>query len=964
MPIPLKGDRGVFDVANYATLHASDLEAAAPTVHVPLPGVAGTVPVSDGSKWVAGPVTPTVTAGNVGYTPAVATDWNGDADPGDVDDALDQLAARTDDLEGAGHAAVTLDVNADTLLSLSTQALGLDTQTANRVLAGPDTGAAAVPTFRALVTADLPSHSHAVDAAAVTYTPSVATDWDSDADPGDVDDALNQLAERTDDLEATAHAAVTLGAGNDAALALSGQQLTLTLPAGHAAVTLGNDADVLLGLTGQELTFDTQTANRVLAGPETGAAADPTFRALVAADLPSHSHSVDAAAVTYTPTVATDWNGNTDPGDVDDALNQLAERVDDLEGTSGHAAVTLASDADTLLGLSGQQLTLDTQVANRVLAGPATGADADPTFRALVAADIPTIAASAVSVVTTGFSGNLDSGDNTVQAALATLDALAAGGITVTDILYADLVTAIGGDDLVPLAWYRITDFNTTHFIVGSDVNAQYITGDGIITGANEPLLVQAMTTSELGSQAISESYPKDILRYDWNPDNWMTDPSIWEQGGPTLITGFKGVLTYRHDTVSDNLAYYDWRNAKTRRWAIAVDAWAAGSYVAGSYVLHNDYLYYASVTTSGVPGTSHDWVTLVRTAGGGANWLGLFWCPSESGWNAIPADANNYVDVLTFQGDFTNTLANHLGRGPSICGQLSTFANNCKNNTVEYPSSHTFDYSCAGNQMSKYSELNWFGASVLYNDIGMYCSVNLFGENSGTIKLTINSFYNIFGGCSDIMAVGSAVNSNVFGDGCTNFLLGSGESSHVFPYQTTNRNYLSSGNTYVELDSTGASAGYLLTATGSGGHSAFAAPAGLVPIGGIIMWSGTVATIPANWALCNGSNSTPDLRDRFIVGAKQDDSGVAKTNLTGSLTQSGGAVDHHHANHTFTQPTAHGTLTHTTGNDSSTTGGTAKVVATTHTLTNNHSGGAVDAHDTLSAPQPYYALAFIMRTA
>lgn len=40
------------------------------------------------------------------------------------------------------------------------------------------------------------------------------------------------------------------------------------------------------------------------------------------------------------------------------------------------------------------------------------------------------------------------------------------------------------------------------------------------------------------------------------------------------------------------------------------------------------------------------------------------------------------------------------------------------------------------------------------------------------------------------------------------------------------------------------------------------------VPIGGIIMWSGSIASIPAGWALCNGSNGTPDLRGRFIVGA------------------------------------------------------------------------------------------------
>ena len=39
-------------------------------------------------------------------------------------------------------------------------------------------------------------------------------------------------------------------------------------------------------------------------------------------------------------------------------------------------------------------------------------------------------------------------------------------------------------------------------------------------------------------------------------------------------------------------------------------------------------------------------------------------------------------------------------------------------------------------------------------------------------------------------------------------------------------------------------------------------------PIGGIILWSGSVASVPSGWALCNGSNGTPDLRDRFVVGA------------------------------------------------------------------------------------------------
>ncbi len=40
------------------------------------------------------------------------------------------------------------------------------------------------------------------------------------------------------------------------------------------------------------------------------------------------------------------------------------------------------------------------------------------------------------------------------------------------------------------------------------------------------------------------------------------------------------------------------------------------------------------------------------------------------------------------------------------------------------------------------------------------------------------------------------------------------------------------------------------------------------IPAGVILLWSGTIADIPTGWALCDGQNNTPDLRDRFIVGA------------------------------------------------------------------------------------------------
>ena len=51
------------------------------------------------------------------------------------------------------------------------------------------------------------------------------------------------------------------------------------------------------------------------------------------------------------------------------------------------------------------------------------------------------------------------------------------------------------------------------------------------------------------------------------------------------------------------------------------------------------------------------------------------------------------------------------------------------------------------------------------------------------------------------------------------------------------------------------------ISATNIGGTGAFVT-------GMIIAWSGSTASIPTGFVLCDGNNSTPDLRDRFIIGA------------------------------------------------------------------------------------------------
>ncbi len=54
-----------------------------------------------------------------------------------------------------------------------------------------------------------------------------------------------------------------------------------------------------------------------------------------------------------------------------------------------------------------------------------------------------------------------------------------------------------------------------------------------------------------------------------------------------------------------------------------------------------------------------------------------------------------------------------------------------------------------------------------------------------------------------------------------------------------------------------------------------------LVPTGVILMWSGTADTVPDGWKLCDGANGTPDLRDKFVMGA----SDTAAPGSTGGAT-------------------------------------------------------------------------------
>jgi len=95
------------------------------------------------------------------------------------------------------------------------------------------------------------------------------------------------------------------------------------------------------------------------------------------------------------------------------------------------------------------------------------------------------------------------------------------------------------------------------------------------------------------------------------------------------------------------------------------------------------------------------------------------------------------------------------------------------------------------------------------------------------------------------------------------------------------------------------------------------------IPIGGIILWYGDTNTIPSGFALCDGTNGTPDLRDKFIVGA----GGIYAVGATG------GASTHTHTQGSTGSEASH---THTQGNTGSESSHTHSISGTTSATSYN----------------------------
>ena len=166
--------------------------------------------------------------------------------------------------------------------------------------------------------------------------------------------------------------------------------------------------------------------------------------------------------------------------------------------------------------------------------------------------------------------------------------------------------------------------------------------------------------------------------------------------------------------------------------------------------------------------------------------------------------------------------------------------------------------------------------------------------------------------------------------------------------------------NPTVDLDGR-----YVLTSTG--GTSG-------IPSGGIIIWSGAANAVPTGWYLCDGSNGTPDLRGRFVVGYHSGNNDYDVNDIGGaeSVTlQSSEMPSHFH--YSFRSGN-HGQLQNGSNLNANNYPGSGSGRANLYEGYNiNSSGSVANVGKTSNTPSgstsahenrpPYYALCYIMKS-
>ena len=393
-----------------------------------------------------------------------------------------------------------LSVTPSSLSSSGTFAISLTTQASNTLLAGPITGVAATPTFRGLVSTDIP---------ALNYVSTLTTQGANQilAGPASGSGAAPTFrALTTADIPALPYGTGTV------------TSVGMTVPAALLSVTpstITTSGSFALSLT-------TQTSAQILASP-ISTIGTPSFRSLVSSDIPALNYVSSTTTQAAHQVLAGPITGTSAPT----FRSLVSTDIPALPyGTGTVTSVGLA--LPSIMSVSGSPVTttgtltgtLTTQAANSLFAGPSSGSAATPTFRALTTADIPALPYGTGTVTSVSGTGTVNG--ITLTGTVTTSGSLTLGG-------------TLGGIGNSQLTNSSIT-INGTSTSLGGSISVGTVTS---VTGT-APVVSSGGTSPAISMAAATSSVNGYLTSTDWTTFNNKQPAGTYV----TSVSGTSGQIT------------------------------------------------------------------------------------------------------------------------------------------------------------------------------------------------------------------------------------------------------------------------------------------------------------------------------------------------------------------------------------------------------------------------------------
>lgn len=261
---------------------------------------------------------------------------------------------------------------------------------------------------------------------------------------------------------------------------------------------------------------------------------------------------------------------------------------------------------------------------------------------------------------------------------------------------------------------YKVTDFKT---IYNQPVTEELMEADNY-----EPLLLLAVSNNQFSPIAISTLYPKDIIYYDI--DNVLTE--MGDGARP-------GIIERRINTHQKIDITYDYLNVKFRRYACNQTLWSAGTYAKNTIRRIADDGVYVSLedSNSDNPTSSVKWAKVLNLS------VTNYWGYTSGDINGISFDANDYIDVYTFN-DLSNS-DNATGLNPNGYGISDVYINSTFNKNAKY-------WGAEINNRYMNNVFHWLGGNdddYAGYQIGNIKLMNGFNFNEGDEIILNNTFLN-----------------------------------------------------------------------------------------------------------------------------------------------------------------------------------------------------------------------------